>query len=137
MPAGGRRSDPVDPDGPRDVLQFRLAEILESEIKPASGVFLHPCRNADPARLGDPFEAGGDVDPVTEDVAILDDDVALVDADAELDAVGGRDAGVPVAHRLLHLDRATHRIDDAGEFDQHAVAGGLDDAGLVFRDLWL
>jgi len=42
---------------------------------------------------------------------------------------------VPLGHRLLHRDRAAHRIDDAGEFHQHAVAGDLDDAALVLSDL--
>ena len=45
------------------------------------------------------------------------------------------DAGVALGHRLLHLDRAAHRIDDAGELDQQAVAGGLDDAAVVLGDL--
>ena len=45
------------------------------------------------------------------------------------------DAGVPLGHRLLHLDRAAHRIDDAGKFHQQAVAGGLDDAAVVLGDL--
>ncbi len=40
-----------------------------------------------------------------------------------------------LGHRLLHLDRAAHRVDDAGELDQHAVAGGLDDAAAVLGDL--
>ena len=35
----------------------------------------------------------------------------------------------------LHLDRAAHRIDDAGELDQQAVAGGLDDAAAMLGDL--
>ena len=43
--------------------------------------------------------------------------------------------GVALGHRALHFDRATHRIDDAGEFNQHAVAGGLDDAAAVLLDL--
>ncbi len=42
--------------------------------------------------------------------------------------------GVPLGHRLLHRDRAAHRIDDAGKLDQHAVAGGLDDAAAVLGD---
>ena len=45
------------------------------------------------------------------------------------------DTGVALGHRLLHLDRAAHRIDDAGELDQQAVAGGLDDAAVVLGDL--
>ena len=43
--------------------------------------------------------------------------------------------GVPLGHRLLHRDRAAHRIDDAGKFHQQPVAGGLDDAALVLGDL--
>ena len=44
------------------------------------------------------------------------------------------DAGVPLRHRLLHLDRAAHRVDDAGKFHQQTVAGGLDDAAVVLGD---
>src|SRR5580700_7055637 len=44
-------------------------------------------------------------------------------------------ASVPLGHRLLHLDRAAHRIDDATKLHQQAVAGGLDDAAAVLGDL--
>jgi hypothetical protein len=33
------------------------------------------------------------------------------------------------------LARAAHRVDDAGEFRQHAIAGGLDDAAVMLADL--
>jgi hypothetical protein len=36
--------------------------------------------------LGQRFEARRDIDPVAEDVGIVDDDVADIDADAERDA---------------------------------------------------
>jgi len=55
--------------------------------------------------------------------------------DAQFDAPVRRDAGVPLGHRLLHRDRAAHRIDGAGELDQPAIAGGLDDATVVLGDL--
>ena len=41
---------------------------------------------------------------------------------------------LPLGHRLLHRDRAAHRIDDAGKFHQQAVAGGLDDAAAMLGD---
>jgi hypothetical protein len=65
------------------------------------------------------------------EVVALDDHVAEVDSDAQLDAVFRRDIRVSPGHRLLHRDRAAHRIDDAGKFHQQAVAGGLDDAAPV------
>ena len=92
-------------------------------------------RDADAARLGHAFQPRGDVDAVAEDVVALDDDVAEIDADAELDAAVLRHIGVALGHAALHLDRAAHRVDDAGELDQHAVAGGLDDAAAVLGDL--
>ena len=56
------------------------------------------------------------------------------DANAQLDAAVRRDVGVPFRHRPLHLDRAAYSIDDARELHQQAVAGGLDDAAVVFGD---
>ena len=45
------------------------------------------------------------------------------------------DVGVALGHFALHLDRAAHRVDDAGELDEQPVAGGLDDAAAVLVDL--
>ena len=56
------------------------------------------------------------------------------DANAQFNAAVRPDTGVPLGHRLLCSDRAAHRIDDAGKFDQQAVAGGLDDATMVLGD---
>ena len=41
------------------------------------------------------------------------------------------------AHPALHLDRAQHRVDDAREFRQHAVAGVFDDPAVMLLDLRL
>ena len=38
---------------------------------------------------------------------------------------------VAARHRTLHLDGEGDGIDHAGEFEQHAVAGGLDDAAVM------
>ena len=43
--------------------------------------------------------------------------------------------GIAFRHRLLHLDGAAHRIDDAGEFDEQPVAGSLHDASAMLLDL--
>jgi hypothetical protein len=89
---------------------------------------------ADPARLAQGFEPGRNVDAIAEDVAILDDDVADIDAHAKLDATLWRCGSVAGGHFALHLDRATHRVDDAGELGKEAIAGRLDDATPMLGD---
>jgi hypothetical protein len=42
---------------------------------------------------------------------------------------------IAIDHRALDLRRTARRIDDAGEFRQHAVAGGLDVATAMPGDL--
>jgi hypothetical protein len=130
-----RSSDAVDPHEPGDVLETLFAQILEGEVEPAGGVLLHPRRDADAAGVSQPFEPRGDIDPIAENVAVLDDDVADIDADAKFDALSGRDARGPIRQRLLHLGRAAQRVDDAGEFDEQPVAGGLDQPTAMRRGL--
>jgi hypothetical protein len=84
--------------------------------------------------IGQDLDPRGDVDTVAIEVVALDDHIAEIDADAQLNAALRRDARVPLGHRLLHLERAAHRIDDAGKFHQHTVAGSLDDAAMVLGD---
>ena len=85
--------------------------------------------------IGQGFDPSGDVDAVAIKVVALDDHIAEIDADAQFDAVARRDIRVPLGHRLLHRDRAAHRIYDAGKFHQQTVAGGLDDAPVMGGDL--
>jgi hypothetical protein len=87
-----------------------------------------------PAGIGQGFDPCRDVNTVAVEIVSLDDHVAEIDADAQLDAALRRDTRVPLGHHLLHLDRAAHRIDNAGKFHQQAVAGGLDDAAAVLVD---
>src|SRR4029077_4306058 len=75
-----------------------------------------------------------DVYAITEDVAVLDHDVADIDADPEAHAPPFRLGVVRLFKRLLDLDGATDRVEDAGEFGQHAVAGGVCDAAPIPRD---
>ena len=109
--------------------------VVEADVEPAAHVFLDAFGHADAAWFCHVFQARGDVDAVAENVAAVDDDVADIDADAVFDALVVGDAGVARGHGTLQVDGAAHGIDDTGEFDQHAVAGGLDDAAAVLRDL--
>jgi hypothetical protein len=85
--------------------------------------------------IGQGLDPRGDIDPVAIEVVALDDHIAEIDADAQFDAALCAGIRAPLLHRLLHLDCAAHRIDDARKFHQHAVAGGLDDAAVVRGDL--
>ena len=57
-----------------------------------------------------------------------------MNADPEFDAALRRQAGVALDHGVLHLDGAAHRVDDAAELDEAAVAGALDDATVMHGD---
>ena len=91
-------------------------------------------RDADFSRLGEGLEAGRDVHPIAQDVAVLDDDVANVDADAEREAPVLRHRSLALGDDFLDRDGALDRIDRAREFDQRAIAHQLDNAAVVFVD---
>jgi hypothetical protein len=127
------RHDAEDPDRPHDVLDVLLAQILEHEVQWVAHLVAHDAADADPAWLGQRFQTRRDVDAVAEDVLVLDH-VAKVDPNAELYPLIDRGYCIALAHLPLHLDRAAHRVDDAGELDQYSVAGGLDYPAMVFGE---
>ena len=90
--------------------------------------------NANPAWLGQGFEPRRTVDPVSKDVAILDDDVALMDANSKLDPLRCGNPGIAAGYRLLRVDRAPQRIDDASELGEEPVAGRLDQPAAMRGD---
>ena len=100
-------SQPVDPDGPLDVLELPLAEVLEVAAELALEVVVGRARDHHAARLGELLEAGGDVHPVAVEVAVgLADHVAEVDADPEADALLFGHARLALGHALLDQDGA-------------------------------
>jgi hypothetical protein len=92
-------------------------------------------RNADAARLRQPLQPCGHVDAVAVNVAAIGDHVAEIDPDAKPQAALLGEIQIAVGHRALDFGGAAHRVDDAGEFRQHAVAGGLDDPAMMLADL--
>ncbi len=110
----------------RDILEALLSEIGEFGLDPTSDVLIGGARKADPARLANPLQPRRDVDAVAENVVAVDQDVAEIDPDAVEDALRLRQRRVAFLHHLLDQDRAFDRRDDRGEFQQHAVAYGLD-----------
>ena len=125
----------IDPDRPFDVLELGLAEIRDRHVEPAAHLAIGVLGQADRAGRGDPFQSRGDVDAVAHQVAVaLLDDVAQMNADAKFYALVGRDARVALDHGVLHFECAAHRVDDAAELDDAAIAGALDDTAMVHGD---
>jgi hypothetical protein len=56
-----------------------------------------------------------------------------MNADAKLDALLWRQAGVALDHASLHLEGATDRVDRAPEHDDRAVAGALHNTPAMRR----
>ena len=100
-----------------------------------AGLAVGLVRHRHAAGARDRFEADGDVDVVTEHLVFVGDHVAHVDAHAEPHGAVGGQLGVALGHQHLHRDRAFDRADDAGKFQQEAVAGVLHQpAAMVEND---
>ena len=128
----------VDPDRFGDVLEHRRAEIPDRKIEPRLYLPIGIFRQTDRPRLGDALKPCGDIHSVAHEIAIaLLDHIAEMNADAKIDALIGRQAGIALGHAVLHFYRTTHSLDDAAEFDQGAVAGPLDDAPVMQGDGWI
>ena len=76
----------IDPYRARDVLDALLAHVLERIGQLVADLVAHRPGNADPAGLGERFQARRDIDTVAEDVVALGDHVTEVDADTKPDA---------------------------------------------------
>src|ERR1700731_3467417 len=90
--------------------------------------------NADAAWLSDSLKACGNVDTIAENIVVVDDDIADMNTDAKFDPEFRRYADVLLGHLALDRHSTARCIDCAGELDQHAIAGGLDDAAAVGGD---
>ena len=111
------------------------AEIADLEIESRLDLPEGVVGDANPSGLGDPLQARGDIDAVAHQVAVAFlDHVAEMDADPKFDALVRRDPSVALDHRPLDFNGAVHRVDDAAELDNCAVAGALDDATVVHGD---
>ena len=125
----------IDPDRLGDVLELGRAEIADREIEPPLDLPIGVLGQADRPGLGDALQPRGDIDAVAHQVAVaLLDHVAEMDADPKFDALVRRDPSVALDHRPLDFNGAVHRVDDAAELDDAAVAGALDDAPMVHGD---
>ena len=134
-PPAAAGPDDVNPNRAGDVLELLAAPVLKICLELAAYLPVCVFRNADGARVSDTFQAGGDVDTITENIAVLDDDVADVDADAKFDARALGHVSVTFAHPALNGDRTAHGIDSTGKLDQYSIARRLYDAAGMLGNL--
>ena len=117
-----------------DVLEPVRAGIDQRDAETLAGLMAGLARNRDAAGGGNRFEPDGDVDVVAEHLVLVGHHVAHVDAHPELhEAIGGK-VLVSFGHHHLHRDRCLDGADDAGKFQQEAVAGVLHQAAAVIED---
>ena len=111
-----------------------LPEALVGDVKLRLHVVVSLLREPDAARLGQLLQPRRDVDALAVPVLALDDDIAEVDADPHVDAAVLAHPVVALGHPALQVDGARHRVDDAAELGQKAVAHQLEDAAVVLLD---
>ncbi len=112
-----------------------FSKVVEGEVEPPGYILLNAGGYTNTSWLGQTFQPGRDVHPVTEDVPVLHNDVALVNSDTELDAIVARCSSTLLTHRVLPFGRTTQCIDHAGKLNEQPITGRFDDAAPVFSDL--
>ena len=90
--------------------------------------------NANPTRLCDPFETHCNIDTITKDIIVCDDNITDVNADAKFDPLVLRHIGILFCHAALDVVGTSHGVDHAGELNESAVPGVLDDASAMISD---
>jgi hypothetical protein len=117
-----------------NILQRLQTHIFKANIDPAADLALGVIRNADASGFRDPLQPRGDVDAIAKNIVLVNHDIADVNADAKFNPGILRYVGVLLSHSALDFDGATNCVYGAGELDQHAVAGSLDNAATMLGD---
>jgi len=128
--------DAIDVHRPRDVLNLLLAPVLKLDVELVAYLVAHHSADTDPAGLGARFEAGGDIDAVTDmSCSSMMMSPRLIPMRNSI----RRSAGTAPLRRIISRWTSTaqaHRIDDAGKLYQQTVAGRLDDAARGAPRSW-
>ena len=94
-------------------------------------MFVDVARDANPARFGQGFHAGGDIHTIAEQIITLDDDIAQADADAQYDPAFMVNIMLAFSQGRLDFKGTLHGIGRTGEFNQDAVTGVLEYAPAI------
>jgi hypothetical protein len=126
-----RLPDPPRLNGLGDILEMSWPHIIADNIHLAPDLPVGIIGHANPARFGDAFKAGGNVDTIPEDIVVVDDDVPDMYADPEFNLFVLRQGGIVLGHGVLDFDGTAYRVHRTGKLDEHSVAGGLHDAPAI------
>jgi hypothetical protein len=110
-------------------------QILKRYIYLATNLPTSVVRDADAARLCNPFETHCNIDPVTKDIVFFDNNITDVNADAEFDLLVLRHVDILFGHAALNFVGTSHGVDHAGELGNSAVPGILDNTSVMLNDL--
>ncbi len=116
-----------------DILEALRPKVFPGDLDLSPNLPIGVIGYANATRLCNALQPCGNVNAVAEDIVFIDDDVADMNTDPEFDSDS---CAVTI---LLAMTRwtstaAANGIDGAGEFDKHAVAGGLDDVPAMGGD---
>src|SRR5229473_1431043 len=126
--------DTPDAHGFGDILQRLRTRVLKGDVYLATNLPVSIVGNTDAARFCDPFETHCNIDPITKDIIVCDDNITDVNADAKFDPFVLRHIGILFGHAALDFVGTSHGIDHAGELNESAVSGILDDASTMISD---
>ena len=118
----------------RDILHSLVAEILVRKIELGLDLVEGLLGDANPAGLGEPLQAGRDVNSVAINVLALDNNIAEMHSDPEVNATLLGYFRVAFSHAPLYGERAFDRVNHAGELDEGAITHQLDDTAVVVSD---
>ena len=115
---------------------WRRAEIGDLEIEPSLDLPVGLLGETDPSGLGDALPSRAAIltpSPIRSPSLSSTTSPRWMPIRNSMRLSCG-DPGVALDHRPLDFDGAAHRVDDAAELDDCAVAGALDDAAVVNGD---
>jgi hypothetical protein len=108
---------------------------LEGQLKPANYVFVDTTRYTDATWFAQGLEPGRYIDPIAEDVLVIDYDVTCVNAYPQRNALNQRNVRIAPGHGALNRDRADNGLHSTRKLDEDAIPCRLDHSTVVLGDM--
>ena len=124
----------IRPDRFFDVLDLLRTKIGERYRQNLPDLLVGRAGDTHSSRLRQRLQPRRNVHPVPEQITRTHHHVTNVNADAKVDALLRRQAGVCFRQRRLRFHRALHGVHGAPELRENTVARGVRDAASVVRD---